>query len=157
VLTQLAVATLMGSLIILVHLGGLTILVRVLRSRHPSWPTLRFAPVPSYLSCFLGLVAIHGVEIWLFAIFYVLVSALPDIDTALYFSIVTYASIGYGDVLLPNDWRIVGALEGVLGVILLGASTAFLVIVVAELKLFGHGRIIAVENEEAEPKKDRNP
>ena len=57
---------------------------------------------------------------------------------ALYYSTVTYASIGYGDVLMPQSWRILGAIEGAAGIIMLGWSTAFLVSLLARMKLFSH-------------------
>jgi hypothetical protein len=153
-LIQLIVATVMGLLTVGIHLGGLTILVRVLRSQQARWSRLRFAAIPPVLCSFIGLMMIHGLEIWLFAFLYYLGSALPALDTALYFSIVTYASIGYGDVVLSGPWRIIGALEGVLGTVLLGGSTAFLVVVVTELKLFGRGRFVSDERTEIELTKD---
>jgi hypothetical protein len=64
--------------------------------------------------------------------------AAPNFESALYFSTVTYATIGYGDVLIEKSWRILGAIEGAIGVIMLGWSTAFLVSVLAQLRLFGH-------------------
>jgi len=51
---------------------------------------------------------------------------------------VTYASIGYGDVLMPHKWRIFGAIEGAVGIIMLGWSTAYLVSLLSRLKLVGH-------------------
>jgi len=62
---------------------------------------------------------------------------------------VTYASIGYGDVLLPRGWRILGAIEGATGIIMLGWSTAFLVSLLARLKMFGHDWLRPAEEMEA--------
>ena len=56
-----------------------------------------------------------------------------DFEDALYFSTSTYATIGYGDLVLSRSWRIVGAIEGVNGIILLGWSTAFFVSIVRRL------------------------
>jgi hypothetical protein len=39
---------------------------------------------------------------------------------------VSYTTIGYGDVILPQNWRLLGAIEGVSGVLLCGVSTAFI-------------------------------
>lgn len=64
---------------------------------------------------------------------------------ALYFSTVTYASIGYGDVLSPTRWRILDAIEGATGIIMLGWSTAFLVSLLTRLKLFGHDWLTPAE------------
>ena len=53
--------------------------------------------------------------------------ALPNIETALYFSTATFSTIGYGDVVLSSDWRLLGSLEGISGLLLIGWSTAYLV------------------------------
>ena len=48
------------------------------------------------------------------------------------------ASVGYGDVLMPHPWRILGAIEGATGIIMLGWSTAFLVSLLTQLNLLRH-------------------
>ena len=135
---QLALASMMVLVTVLIHLLGLGSLVRLLRSHHRIWPTGRAPPITLLLGAALGLFAIHTVEIWLYAGLYLALRAAPDFESALYFSTVTYASIGYGDVLVAKSWRILGAIEGATGVIMLGWSTAFLVSLLAQLKLFGH-------------------
>ena len=62
-------------------------------------------------------------------------NALPDLESALYFSTSSYATIGYGDLVLPRGWRVLGAIEGANGVILLGWSTAFFVAIVGRIRL----------------------
>jgi len=64
--------------------------------------------------------------------------AIPTFEEALYFSTVTYATIGFGDLILPRTWRILGAIEGVNGVILPGWSTAFFVSVVSQIRALEH-------------------
>lgn len=83
-----------------------------------------------------GLFALHTVEIWAYAWLFVEVGALHSFDEALYFSTTTYSTVGYGDIVLPPDWRLVGAIEGANGIILLGWSTAFFVSVVNRIRLF---------------------
>ena len=83
-----------------------------------------------------GLFALHTIEIWTYAILYAAVGALPTFDDALYFSTTTYSTLGYGDVVLPRAWRLVGAIEGANGIILLGWSTAFFVSVINRIRLF---------------------
>ena len=56
-----------------------------------------------------------------------LVDAFPDFATGLYFSTVTFSTLGFGDVLPPEKWRLFAALEAVNGFLLIGLSTAYLV------------------------------
>lgn len=121
----------------LAHLVGLALLVRVLKLGH-GLARARMAPLTLLLGATLGLFAIHTFEIWLYAALYVALNGAFDFETALYFSTVTYASVGYGDVLLPDRWRVLGAIEGITGVLMLGWSTAFLVSLLAQLKLLSH-------------------
>lgn len=99
---------------------------------------LKLAPISLLIGAAIGQFAIHTVEIWSFAALYLLLKAAPDFEQGLHFSTVTYASIGYGDVLMAKPWRILGAIEGATGVIMLGWSTAFLVSLLAQSRLLGH-------------------
>ena len=75
----------------------------------------------------LGLFVLHGLEIWMYAALFKLIGAVPDLREAVYFSSISYGSIGYSDVLMAPQWRLLGAIEGVAGAILLGWSIAFFV------------------------------
>jgi hypothetical protein len=57
------------------------------------------------------IILLHLVEIAIWAFVYVWKNAMPDLPSALYFSAVTYTTTGYGDLLLPNEWRLVGGVE----------------------------------------------
>jgi voltage-gated potassium channel Kch len=59
--------------------------------------------------------------------------ALPNIETALYFSAVTYTTTGYGDVVLPQGWRLQGGVEALTGILMCGWSTGFFFAVVNRL------------------------
>jgi hypothetical protein len=85
-----------------------------------------------------GLFGLHGAEIWSYALLYKAVGATSDFEQALYFSTTTYVTIGYGDLTLTKAWRILGAIEGANGIILLGWSTAFFVSVVGRLRWLEH-------------------
>ena len=132
---QLLLATAMVIITVLIHLLGLGSLIRILNRTKRN---LRLPPIGLLLVTAMGLVFIHTVEIWLYAGLYLALHAAKDFESALYFSTVTYATIGYGDVLIAKPWRILGAIEGAAGVIMLGWSTAFLVSVLSQLKLFAH-------------------
>ena len=79
------------------------------------------------------IVVLHLVEIAAFGIFYAWRGAMPDLTTAVYFSAVTYTTTGYGDLVLPQDWRLVGAIEALTGILMCGWSTAFFLAIVSQL------------------------
>ncbi|WP_270731897.1 potassium channel family protein [Shimia sp. Alg240-R146] len=82
----------------------------------------------------------HTVQIWLWAYFLMWMGALVEFYDALYFSIVTYTTVGYGDLILPVEFRVFGAFGGVTGILCFGISTAFLVSLVSSLMPRAIGR-----------------
>ena len=144
-LVQLVLASFMVLVTVMVHLLGLAALIRLLRSHHRLMRAVRFMPLTLLLAASLGIFAIHTIEIWLYAALYLQLGAIAGFEQSLYFSTVTYATIGYGDVLLPHAWRILGAIEGATGIIMLGWSTAFLVSLLVRLNMFRHDWLTADE------------
>lgn len=78
----------------------------------------------------------HLLEACIFAAFYLYINAFNNWETSFYFSLVSYATVGYGDVTLPHDWRLVGAVEGVIGALMVGWSVAVLVAVLQRIRQF---------------------
>jgi len=70
------------------------------------------------------------------ALLYVTVEALPSYEEAFYFSIVTYSTLGYGDIVLDKQWRLLSALEAANGLIMFGWTTAM--VFVAVQWVYGH-------------------
>jgi hypothetical protein len=120
----------------LIHGAGITALARSMRietsvvEAHHHFSMKRAAAI---LVIVLALFTLHGVEIWLYAAVYLVIGAVQNLEAAVYYSTITYASIGFGDSEMARTWRLVGAIEGINGVLLLGWSTAFFVTVVARL------------------------
>lgn len=75
----------------------------------------------------LSLFALHVFEIALFAGFYLAVGALGSLEEALYYSASAYATLGRTADYFPEDWRLLGAIEALIGFLLIGWSTAFIV------------------------------
>lgn len=129
-LPQFAVSTVLVILCVCLHGAGLFGLNRALRSE-AAVERLRhidpFSPrgVAFTLATVFAMLALHGVEIWLFAATYLALGAIPDLEPALYFSTISYSTVGYNDTHVLPHWRLLGAFESVLGIFLLGWSTAF--------------------------------
>jgi Ion channel len=68
----------------------------------------------------------HLAQVGLWAGFLVLLGALQSYGDAFYFSLVTFATLGYGDIVLAPDYRILGALGAACGSLMLGWSTALI-------------------------------
>ena len=77
------------------------------------------------------LTALLESSIWAFV--YHWTGALPDFGSSLYFSIVTFTTLGYGDITLNETWRLLASFEAVLGIIVFGWSTAIIMAVVQKL------------------------
>lgn len=139
-ITNFVLACLMVGLTVTIHFGGLLALLWVLRHRahriraHDSVA----AQGAVILFVVLGLVGIHTVEIWLYAALYLLLGAVPDFETALYFSTTSFTTIGYGDIVLGERWRLLGAIEGANGLLMFGWSTAFLIAVTGQMRTLEH-------------------
>jgi len=82
------------------------------------------------IAAFSAIIVLHMIEIAIWAAFYFGNSLFLDFETALYFSTTSYTTIGFGDVVLPRAWRMLGGIEGVTGVLLCGLSTAFVFAIV---------------------------
>ena len=83
-----------------------------------------YLPVLGGIVVFLML--IHFTEAFIRAVFYVAWGGLPDFETALYFSLISYTIIGYGNVLLAQPMRLVGVSEELTGTFMCGWSVAVL-------------------------------
>jgi hypothetical protein len=89
-------------------------------------PDTRFWPVTWLLvRVAWQLILLHVVEIALWALFFWWQKCLPDMESSFYFSGVTYATVGYGDLVLPLEWRLFGPIEGLTGILMCGLSVSF--------------------------------
>ena len=89
--------------------------------------------IPILVMAALGVFGAHVIEIWLWAMFYLSVDALHGLEEALYFSTATFTTVGWGDVVLTPDWRLISSFQSVNGFLLFGWSTAFIFEVMARL------------------------
>jgi len=125
----------MIALTVIVHAVGVIVLIRLLRGsvapkdRSPS--LIRMVRVMVFTV--LGLFLVHTIEIWLWALLYIWLGAFEILENALYFSTVTFTTLGYGDITLLPRWRLLSSFEAANGVILFGVSTAFLFAVIQRM------------------------
>jgi hypothetical protein len=106
-----------------IHAAGFSVLLRgVMRSR--ALTTFGFRPVTRWaIGLTRWLVLVHVAEIVAWGVFYVWSGCLPDAESAICFSGVTYTAVGYGEPLLPKAWRMLAPLGSSTGILMCGLST----------------------------------
>jgi hypothetical protein len=129
-ISKLLIAWCLLALTVTIHGAGLSSMLRRMPSSSALTDT-RFWPVTWLLVRFAWwLVLLHLTEIAVWALFYWWQKCLPDVESSFYFSGVTYTTVGYGDLVLPKEWRMLGAVEGLTGILMCGLSTGFFFAVV---------------------------
>ncbi len=100
------------------------------------WRVSRFGPargpikkavIISSLTIWMFLAIV--IEAWLWALLYLYnpsITTVPDLETAFYFSMVTFTTLGYGDVVLTGQWRTLASIQAANGVIIFGWTTALI-------------------------------
>ena len=67
------------------------------------------------------------INTWIWAFTFLSIGEFSTLENALYFAIASFTTLGYGDLLMSESWRILGSLSAVNGLIVFGLNTAFLV------------------------------
>lgn len=109
---------------VVIHAAGLALLLRWAYTRQPSVGVHPWRLTMFIVHIAWWLTVLHLIQIVLWALYYRMRGCLPDFETALYFSGVSYTTLGYGDVVLPREWRMLGPTEGLTGILMCGLSTA---------------------------------
>jgi hypothetical protein len=132
-LSKLLIAWALMALCVVVHAMGMTALLpwvnrwaARINARYwfSAWMLVRTAGL---------IILLHLIEIAIWAFFYAWDHGMPDLSSAFYFSAVTYTTTGYGDLVLPNEWRLVGGVEALTGILMCGWSAAFFFAVVSRM------------------------
>lgn len=132
---QMVWGTVMLGICLLLHVGFLIVDIRLLKWLNGKlWASGQFWSTAVLLSAALILIVFsHSVQVWLWAMSFIAFGAFSDPGPAVYFGLVTYTTLGYGDLVLAENIRLYGAFASVTGVLAFGLSTAFLVAVFAKL------------------------
>jgi hypothetical protein len=126
-LIQLLVGLLVSVLNIMIH--ALTTVTAISVARRAGLkPTLRprLHLMGVMVLTVLILMLVHTIEVAVWALFYALVGAAPEGSDLLYFAFVNYCTLGYGDITPVKEWRLLGPIASMNGILLFGWSTAVL-------------------------------
>lgn len=92
--------------------------------RHTMWPRSHLMAV--MVATATALMVAHTLEVFVWALAYAMVGAAPAGSDLLYFAFVNYTTLGYGDVLPAQAWRLTGPMTAMNGILMFGWSTAVL-------------------------------
>jgi hypothetical protein len=134
-LRVLIAAFIIVAICVVIHIVGIVVLAEWLLDRRSE--SQRRSEMMHYtlllIMVFAIIILLHLTETAIWAAFYFWWNLFPDFETSFYFSLTSYTTIGYGDVVLPQKWRLLGGIEGITGVLLGGLSTAYIFVVLNSL------------------------
>jgi hypothetical protein len=130
-LLNISIAALLMVVTTGIHAGGMMLAMKLaqlegenLMSRLQRYRILR-------VSCIVVLMFLASVlEVLVWALTYLGLNALEGLEQALYFSMVTFTTLGYGDISLNEGWRLLSSFEAANGIIIFGWTTAIVMAVV---------------------------
>ena len=132
-LQQAGAAALLVLLTLFLQCGGAATLIIWIRSIPRESRKVRvYRCATLVMQTTLAVIVLHGIVILLWASCYRGL-CFPSWESAFYFSASSYATVGYGDVILPAKWRLLGPLESMVGMLMSGVSIGLLFAAVTHL------------------------
>lgn len=123
---HLVVQLTLVAITVLIHASAMVLVLRYFVRRGPFTQTgMAFHRSVSFLFRILVMImAAHILEMMIWGMAFHVFGLFPNPFTAYYFAIETYTTLGYGDVLLPDDWRLTSGWLATTGLLMFGWSTA---------------------------------
>ena len=132
-LQQAGAAVLLVLITLTIRCGGAAALILWIRSIPRETRKVQvFHCAALVMQTTVAVIVLHGIVILLWASCYRWL-CLPSWESAFYFSASSYATVGYGDVVLPSKWRLLGPLESMVGMLMSGVSIGLLFAAVTHL------------------------
>lgn len=130
-LLMIVSACLLVSLTMAIHASGIAMLLPRLKNLDALPPTRVLPNVRMLLRMLWWFVLLHLSEISVWAVFYLWTRCMPNAEAAFYFSGATYTTLGYGELVLVEPWRLLGPIEALVGILMFGLSTGYFFFVVS--------------------------
>jgi hypothetical protein len=128
---NMAIAALLMVVTTVIHASGMLLVVRVVltkdvQSRHRKKLMHLFSVGGVVLLMFF----VSVIEVLVWSVTYLWLDALEGFEEATYFSMVTFTTLGYGEIVLDEQWRLLASFEAANGIIMFGWTTAIVLAVV---------------------------
>ena len=133
-----AIAACMMVVTTVIHAGGMALVLHDARQKRRglrAW--LRKTRIYWVSSTILILFIVTLLESLAWAVAYLGLGALKGLEQALYFSTVTFTTLGYGEIVLDERWRLLASFEAANGIIMFGWSTAIVIAVIQRVYFVG--------------------
>ena len=109
---------------VVIHASGMMMAVRIIRNQRASQLTFHRFNSVQLVGIVLMMFFVSVIEVLLWAVTYLAVNAIESFEEAFYFSMVTFTTLGYGDIVLRGTWRLLASFEAATGIIMFGWTTA---------------------------------
>jgi hypothetical protein len=109
---------------ITIHALVMSVVVRVARATISTTDHPQFLLIATMIATVSVLMAAHVLEVFVWSLAYLIVGAVPAEGGLVYFAFVSYATLGYGDVLPVERWQLLGPIAAMNGALMFGWSTA---------------------------------
>lgn len=126
---QLAIGSLVISMTVIVEATFIGVAIATL-TRFGSWlarPPHEPKSVFALVGVTLWLMAAHSVGVWIWAAAFIGLGSFETLEPALYFSLTSFTTLGFGDITLTKQWRLLSGISAANGLLIFGFSTAFLI------------------------------
>jgi hypothetical protein len=133
--TQIFIGTMVNLFCVVFHVVSLIYLAKFLKS----WSNAKtdnfniLSAVILITLTSLALIMLHSDEASIWALVYYWCGEFASMERAMYFSFVTFTTLGFGDITLSLEWQLLSSFEAMGGLIIFGASTAFLIAIMTYL------------------------
>ena len=87
----------------------------------------RFTNTATIVIGVLFVMLVQTANVWVWAVTFYLAGVFHSFEPSLYFSLVTFSTLGFGDIILDEKWRILSGLTAANGLLSFGWSTAYMV------------------------------
>ena len=144
----LPIGLVMMALTVILHVGGVVYWLERLGTRIEYLASIdkRLHLFRGVMTTSLALLILHLLEAVLWAFLYMLLPAhagLKNFHEAIYFSMITFTTLGYGDVTLNEPWQVLAGAEGMVGIVVFGLTTALLFAVIQKCWKITHDKNVS--------------